>query len=70
MVVEEIEQEFGEDPLLPELRDVLADVRATLADLHTRLRDLEPDLDLPEPDEATLNSCRRLAYREVPDRRP
>ena len=44
----------GEDPLLPELRDVLANVRATLADLHTRVRALEPDLDyLPEPDEQT-----------------
>jgi len=71
MVVEEIEQEFGEDPLLPGLRDILGHVRATLTDLHPRLRNLEPDLDdLPEPDEQTLYSTRRLAYREVPDKRP
>ena len=55
-------------PLLPELRDILGDVRATLADRHRRLRPLEPDPDLPEPDEETLDSCRRLAYRN--GRRP
>ena len=66
----EIKQEFGEDPLLPELRDLLANVRASLTDLHQRVRDLGREFDLPEPDREMLDSCGRLAYREVPDRAP
>ena len=63
-VLEEVAEEFGEDPLLPPVREVLDKTRRDLADLHLLLDFVDAEVELPEPDEERVEFLRQRWLRE------
>jgi hypothetical protein len=64
-VLDEVAEEFdGEDPLLPQVREVLDKTRQGLLELHPLLGFVDVDADLPEPDEERLEFLRQRWLRE------
>jgi hypothetical protein len=57
-VLQEVAEEFGEDPLLPPVREVLDKTRRDLADLHLLLDFVDAEAELPEPEEERVTFLR------------
>jgi len=64
MVLEEVAAEFGEDPLLPLVREVLDKTRQDLAELHVLLEFVDAEIDLPEPDQERVEFLRQRWLRQ------
>ncbi len=64
MVLDEVAQEFGEDPLLPPVREVLDKTRQDLVDLHLLLDFVDAEVDLPEPNEQRVEFLRERWLRQ------
>jgi hypothetical protein len=64
MVLDEVAEEFGEDPLLPPVREVLDKTHKDLVDLHSSLPHVDAEVDLPEPDEERVDALRQRCLRE------
>ncbi len=61
-----IEVEFdGEDPLLPDARDMLHDIRKELEDLHKQVQAYVGNFALPEPDENAVAVVRKVVSTEA-----
>lgn len=56
--------EFGEDPLLPEVREVLDKTRQELVDLRPLLSFVDVEVELPEPDEERVEQLRQHRLRQ------
>jgi hypothetical protein len=63
-VLEEVAEEFGEDPLLPPVRQVLDKTRQDLTDLHLLLAFVDAEAELPEPDEERVEFLRQRWLRQ------
>jgi len=63
-VLEEVAEEFGEDPLLPPVREVLDKTRRDLVDLHLLLDFVDAEIELPDPDEERVDFLRQRWLRE------
>ena len=64
-VLEEVAEEFGEDPLLPPVREVLAKTREDLVGLqHPLLDAVDVEVELPEPDEERVEFLRQRWLRQ------
>jgi hypothetical protein len=63
-VVAEVWQEFGEDPLLPELRDMLDKGNEQLADLHEQAEKFCGPFELEEPTDEEVAFVHRLVTKE------
>ena len=63
-VLEEVAEEFGEDPLLPPVREVLDKTRQDLAELHILLDFVDAEAELPEPDEERVDFLRQRWLRQ------
>ena len=63
-VLEEVAEEFGEDPLLPPVRQVLDKTRQDLAELHVLLEFVDAEIDLPEPDQERVEFLRQRWLRQ------
>ncbi len=59
MVLDEVAQEFGEDPLLPPVREVLDKTHQALVELHPLLSFVDVEVELPEPDEERVEFLRQ-----------
>jgi hypothetical protein len=57
-VLEEVAQEFGEDPLIPAVRNVLDKAHQELAEMPQFLDALHVGVELPEPDEEQVAQLR------------
>ncbi|MGD0015061.1 MAG: hypothetical protein ABSD56_11665 [Bryobacteraceae bacterium] len=64
MVLDEVAEELGEDPLLPPVRQVLDKTHQDLVELHALLRFVDADCDLPEPDEERVEFLRQRWLRQ------
>jgi len=64
MVLEEVAEEFGEDPLLPPVRQVLDKTRQELVELRLLLAFVDAEAELPEPDEERVTFLRQRWLRE------
>jgi len=64
MVLEEVAAEFGENPLLPPVREVLDKTRQGLVDLHLLLDFVDVEAELPEPNEERVAFLRQRWLRE------
>jgi hypothetical protein len=59
-VLEEVAEAFdGEDPLLPQVREVLDKTRRNLVELHPLLSFVDVEVELPEPDEERVEFLRQ-----------
>jgi hypothetical protein len=59
-VLEEVAEAFdGEDPLLPQVREVLDKTRRDLVQLHPLLSFVDVEVELPEPDEERVEFLRQ-----------
>jgi hypothetical protein len=65
VVVEEVAQEFDEDPCVPVLRHEIDHCRSNLEELHRDLQSYLPPFELEEPGEEALALVRELVEREV-----
>jgi hypothetical protein len=64
-VLEEVAEEFGEDPLLPPVREVLDKTREDLVGLqHPLLDAVDVEAELPEPDEERVEVLRQRWLRQ------
>ena len=63
-VLEDVAQEFGEDPLIPPVRNVLDKAHQELADLPTLLDAVHVEVELPEPDEERVAELRERLLHE------
>ena len=64
MVLEEVAEEFGEDPLVPAVRRVLDKTRRELVELHLLLDFVDAQAELPEPDEERVAFLRERWPRQ------
>jgi hypothetical protein len=64
MVLAEVAEELGEDPLLPPVREVLDKTHQDLVDLHPLLGMADVEVDLPELDEERVEFLRQRWLRE------
>lgn len=55
IVVEEAREEFGEDPLHPDVRRLLDAAKATLLDVHAGFAPYVHPIELPEPEQDLVN---------------
>ena len=64
-VLEEVAEEFGEDPLLPPVRNFLDKTREDLVGLqHPLLDAVDVEAELPEPDEERVTFLRERWLRQ------
>jgi hypothetical protein len=62
VVLGEVAEDFGEDPLKPVLRESLEGSKARLQSVNRQLTAHDKVLVLPEPSEADLDAMRRMVY--------
>jgi hypothetical protein len=63
-VLAEVAEEFGEDPLLPPVRQVLDKTHQDLVELQPLLGFVDVEAELPEPDEERIDFLRQRWLRE------
>jgi len=64
IVLDEVAEELGEDPLLPPVRQVLNKTHQDLVELHPLLSFVDVEVELPEPDEERVEFLRQRWLRE------
>ena len=65
LVVKDVAEEFGEDPMLPERRHVIEQNRDQLNELHAYAQTLCGPFALPEPEEDDLSLVRLIVEQEL-----
>ncbi len=66
VVADEVADELdGEDPLHPEVRELLAQSRSQLLDLHKKLAPYTGPLPQEEPDDALVDRLRKIVHQEA-----
>ena len=63
IVVGEVAEDFGEDPLKPRWREVLETAKSTLLSVHRQLVAHNKVLELPQPSDDELNAMRALVAK-------
>jgi len=63
-VLDEVAEEFGEDPLLPPVRELLDKTHQDLVELKPLLGFVDVEVDLPEPDEERIEFLRQRWLRQ------
>ena len=64
MILGEVAEEFGEDPLVPAVRRTLDKTRQDLIELKPLLDSLDVEVELPGPDEERVTFLRQRWLRQ------
>jgi hypothetical protein len=66
-MLDEVAEDFGEDPLLPDVRSVLDGTRGQLQSLYEGVQGYTGAFELPEPGEDELGKLKGFLDRAVQD---